>query len=77
MSNTFWLNNPMVLMSSKNVTKIWPSSNLDYAGKLNAVTRLVILLTVLGYITTRSIKILVSGLVTIMIIAIIYKIKKI
>ncbi len=74
MSNTFWLNNPMVL--SKNATEIWPSSNLDYAGKLNAITRLVILLTVLGYITTRLIKVLISGLVTIVIIAIIYKVKK-
>ena len=40
MTNTFWLNNPAILFDSDHITEIWPSSNLDYISKLNAVTRL-------------------------------------
>ena len=49
MTNTFWLNNPAILFDSDHITEIWPSSNLDYISKLNAVTRLIILLTIIGF----------------------------
>ena len=76
MTNTFWLNDPAVLMSSKYATEIWPSSGLDYVRNLNAVTRLVIILTILGYIATRTIKILVSAVITLIAIVLIYKTRK-
>jgi len=76
MTNTFWLNNPAILFDSDHITEVWPSSNLDYVSKLNAVTRLVILLTVIGFFTSGFFKILVSAAITLVIIVIMYKTKK-
>ena len=76
MTNTFWLNNPAILFDSDHITEVWPSSNLDYVSKLNAVTRLVILLTIIGFFTSGFFKILVSAAITLVIIVIMYKTKK-
>ncbi len=76
MNNTFWLNNPSILVDKNHITEIWPSNNLNYSEKLNAVTRAIIILSVLGYLMTKSTKILVSSFITIFIIAMIYKIQK-
>ena len=76
MTNTFWFNNPAILFDSNHITEIWPSSNLDYVSKLNAVTRLVILLTVVGFFTSGFFKILMSAAITLVIIVIMYKTKK-
>ena len=76
MTNTFWLNNPAILFDSDHITEIWPSSNLDYISKLNAVTRLVILLTIVGFFTSGFFKILVSAGITLVIIVMMYKSKR-
>ena len=57
MNNTFWLNNPSILVDKNHITEIWPSNNLNYSEKLNAVTRAIIILSVLGYLMTKSTKI--------------------
>jgi len=76
MTNTFWLNNPTILFNNDHITELWPSSNLDYVSKLNAVTRLVILLTIIGFFTSGFFKILVSAGITLVIIAMMYKSKR-
>ena len=76
MTNAFWLNNPTILFNNDHITELWPSSNLDYVSKLNAVTRLVILLTIVGFFTSGFFKILVSAGITLVIIAMMYKSKR-
>jgi len=76
MTNTFWLNNPTILFNNDHITELWPSSNLDYVSELNAVTRLVILLTIIGFFTSGFFKILVSAGITLVIIAMMYKSKR-
>jgi hypothetical protein len=49
---------------------------MNYEQKLNAITRLIILITILGYILTSSIRILVAGIVTIVVIFVMYKMRK-
>lgn len=75
MVNVFWLDKPSVLLNKKKLTELWPQSNYSFECKLNAITRLVILLTILGYLFTRTIKILITGIITIGIIVILYKIQ--
>jgi hypothetical protein len=75
MINTFWLNNPTILLNNKHIMEIWPSKDLDYVGKLNAVTRLVLLLTILGFFTSGFFKILMSAAITLVIIILMYKTK--
>ena len=76
MNNTFWLNNPSILINKDHFTELWPSTNLSYAAQLNALTRTIIILSILGYFITKSSKILITSSVTIVIIAIIYKTQK-
>lgn len=47
-----------------------------YEQKLNAITRLVFIATILGYLVTFSTKILISGIITIIIILFLYKLRK-
>ena len=61
MSNTFWLNNPLILVNKDHVTEIFPVSNLSYVAKLNAITRLVICLSVIGYFATQKVNFFISN----------------
>jgi len=47
-----------------------------YEQKLNAITRLVILLTILGYILTMSMRILCVGIITLLIIFVLFTMRK-
>ena len=73
----FWLNDPNVLLNKKNIMELWPNNNFDLARKLNAITRTIIVLTILGYFLTKSIKILVSAIVSLIVLVIIYKTKSV
>ena len=50
----FWLENPNVLLNKNYITEIWPNSNFDLARKLNAITRIIIIMAILGYFLTKS-----------------------
>ena len=76
MVSAFWLDNPSVLFKKDKLWNVWPSPTDSFAGKLNAITRLVMILTLLGYIITRSVNILVTGIVTIVVIVILFKSQK-
>ena len=75
MSDNFWLNKPNILLNREYITEVWPTENLEYPEKLNAFTRLVILLSLTGYFLTKSIKIPITAMITIGIIVMLYKSK--
>lgn len=72
MNNTFWINNPTILFKSEYIKEIYPITGMVTEQKLNAMTRLIILLTILGYLLTQRIKIIITGLVTLGVIIILY-----
>ncbi len=76
MSTQFWINDPTILLNKDYIFELWPSSDMYYEQKLNSITRLVILISILGYILTMSIKIILVGIITLVIIFILFKIKK-
>ena len=76
MASPFWLDNPNILFNKKKIMHIWPQSKYSFTEKLNAITRLVIILTLLGYLFTRNVKIIVTGVITIIVIIILYKTQK-
>ena len=76
MSTQFWTNEPTILLNKEYIFDLWPNSNMDYEQKLNAITRLIIIITILGYILTSSMRILVAGIVTIIVIFVMYKMRK-
>ena len=68
----FWTQNPAILLDSDYITQLWISSSMSKNEKLNAITRLIIILSVFFYIFTKNLKILVSGLITLIVIIFIY-----
>ena len=72
----FWLNHPYELLNKQNISHLIPQDKNTLEEKLNAMTRLIILLTLLGYIVTKSIKIVLSGIISLILIVILYKSKE-
>jgi hypothetical protein len=71
----FWSNEPTILFHKDYITQIWINSKMGIEQKLNAISRLVIILSILGFVFTGGIRFLIIGFVTLSIIYIIYKIK--
>ena len=76
MTTQFWTNEPTILFNKEYMLDLWPNSNMNYEQKLNAITRLIILVSILGYILTMSTKILFVGIITLVIIFVLFKMKK-
>ena len=68
----FWIYQPSVLLDKNNMTDIWPMPLMSIEQKLNAITRLVLLLTVLGFLVTKNINIIFTGFITLAIFVILY-----
>ena len=75
MNTAFWINNPMILFNKDKIMEIWPLENMTMEEKLNSITRLVLLLTILGYLITKNIKIIVTGAITLFSLVLLYKMK--
>jgi hypothetical protein len=76
MTTQIWINDPTILFNKDHILDLWPSQNMCYEEKINAITRLVIIITILGYIFSMSLRILIIGLVTLCAIYILYMMKK-
>jgi hypothetical protein len=76
MTIQFWSNEPTVLLNKDNILELWPTSDMCYEQKLNAISRLIIIITILGYILTMNNRILVVGFFTLLVIFILYKMRK-
>jgi hypothetical protein len=60
----FWTENPNILFQSNYMFEFFPVESMSYEEKLNAVSRLVILLTVIGFILTRGVRLLIISAIT-------------
>jgi len=76
MTTQFWTNEPTILFNKDHMLELWPNSNMNYEQKLNAITRLIILVSILGYILTMSVRIIFVGIITLVIIFALFKMKK-
>lgn len=74
-TNTFWISDPSILFNSNYVFELFPKEYMSREQKLNAITRLVFILTILGYLLTQNIKMIVTGIITIIIIILLYKLE--
>lgn len=73
---SFWVNEPTLLFNKKYIDQIWPYSYLTYEEKLNAVTRFVIIITILGYVLMNRFIIVVLGMIVVGLVVLLYKKKE-
>jgi len=76
MTIQFWSNDPTILFNKDYIFELWPTTSMCYEEKLNAISRLIILLTILGYILTMSMRILAVGALTLLVIFILYNMRR-
>jgi hypothetical protein len=65
----FWMNDPTILLNKDNLV-FWPTSTMDMNDKLNAITRLVILLCISGFIATQNFNFLWISVLTLVCIVV-------
>lgn len=75
-NNNIWIYNPLILFQKEEILNLWPSQSMTFSEKINAITRLIILITVLGYIFTFNNRILFIGFFTLIAIIIYFFIQK-
>lgn len=72
----FWINEPTILFKKEYILELWPTNNMSYEQKLNAITRLIVIITILGFLYTQSIRLLVIGVITLALIYLMYSMRK-
>ena len=75
-STNIWLNDPTVLFNKEQVIYIWPNQGMSKNEKINAITRLVIILTILGFLVTNSYNFFFTGFITLGIIVFLFYTKQ-
>ena len=73
MTKPFWIEDPNILISEMN---FWPIPTMDKQDKFNAISRFIILLTIIGFLVMPNSTILVTGGVTLSIIVLLYYLKQ-
>lgn len=76
MTIQFWSNDPTIIFNKDYIFELWPTNNMCYEQKLNSITRLIIFLTILGYILSMSQRIIVIGMLTLVVIYVLYNMRK-
>ena len=59
MTTQFWLENPNELVKT---VEIWPTEEMTSIEKYNAITRLMLILTTIGFIATKSYELIVVSI---------------
>ena len=68
----FWAENPNILLQKDVIFEFYPVDLMTYNQKLNAITRSILLLTIISFLLTRSFRILIIGGITLFSIYMVY-----
>jgi hypothetical protein len=75
-NTTFWTNDPTILFHKNYILELWPTEQMKFEQKMNAITRLIILVSLIGFIFTHNTNLLVIAVITIVLIYSIYNFRK-
>lgn len=73
--DAIWYRNIKLLYSDKRFLEFWPSRDMTFEERVNAIVRFILYATVSIYAWNRKPKYIVYGLVSIVLISIVYKFK--
>ena len=72
----FWSDDPNVLLNNEFLFELFPVEKMSFEQKLNAISRTVVLLTLMSFFYTKSVRILIIGVVSLFFILMLHKSKK-
>ncbi len=73
----FWSDDPNVLLNNEFLFEFFPVEKMSFEQKLNAISRTVVLLTLLSFFYTKSVRILIIGVVSLFFIFMLHKSRKV
>lgn len=63
----FWSENPNILLTPQYIYELYPTENMTYAQKLNAISRLVVFVTIIGFVISQgNIRLIFISIVTLL-----------
>lgn len=68
----FWSEDPNVLLNKEYITELFPTDNMSFTQKLNAITRLVIIMSILSFLYSKTTRILGIGALSVLAIFLLY-----
>lgn len=68
----FWIYDPYLLLDKNKVFDLWPVESMTREEKLNAISKFVIYTTIFGVFLFRSVKLLLTGIITLVILVATY-----
>ena len=73
----FWSENPNILLNNDFLFELFPVENMSFEQKLNAISRTIVLLSLVTFFYTKSIRILLIGMVSLFFIFMLHKSKSV
>ena len=70
-----WVSDPFILLDKNHIHELWPKNGTSIETKLNAGTRMVIILSILGYLFTMNVNFFIIGFITLAVIGGLYTVK--
>jgi hypothetical protein len=68
----FWTENPNVLFDPAYIFEFFPVENMTYSQKLNAISRLIVIASIILFIVSRNVNVLLVSVITLGAIAIVF-----
>ena len=65
MATPFWINDPTILFRIDTLTHVWPDPEMTQHENFNTITRVTIIMTVLGYLISKNYRVVIAGAITI------------
>jgi hypothetical protein len=73
----FWTEDPNILFSPQYLFELFPTERMSYVQKLNAISRLILIITIVGFIYSQNIRLLIISAITLGAIYLLYNNDKI
>lgn len=64
-----WIHDPTILFRKNNILELWPMDTFTYHNKINAIVRVIIILSLIGVFITQKYSIIVISFLALLIIA--------
>jgi len=76
MTIQFWFDDPTILFNKKYIFELYPTTDMYFEQKINSITRLIIIVTIVGYLLSMSLRVLYAGAFTMLLFFFILKMRK-
>lgn len=70
--HVLWIYNPSILFDPDFLYSVWPQENMSREEKINAISRLIIFITLFGLVIFRDLKLLLTSILTLAVLLLTY-----